>query len=373
MNPIDLENILSKYYNNTFLNKYGILKKAFLKFLRKLLYINSINSFLEKNSHLDPKQFINELFDELNFSYLISDRDIQKIPSEGKLICVANHPIGSLDSLSLLKAILEIRNDLKIVANDILFNIENIRPLLLPFDIIGKKAQKENISRIGEALENDYAVIIFPAATVSRLEWFHIVDSKWHKGAIYFAKKYNVPVTPIHIDAKNSLLFYLVSIFSKRLSMFLLVHELFNKKNKTIHIKIGDLIPSKVFTSSYIKDEYQMKLIKKHVYLLGKNKNGIYKTEKNVIHPIDRRLLKRELNNNSMIGKIKDGMKIFLTTKNESPHVVNEIARLREITFRKVGEGTGKKMDLDKYDGYYSHLIIWDENELEIVGSYRIG
>jgi len=140
VNPIDLENILSKYYNNTFLNKYGILKKAFLKFLRKLLYINSINSFLEKNSHLDPKQFINELFDELNFSYLISDRDIQKIPSEGKLICVANHPIGSLDSLSLLKAILEIRNDLKIVANDILFNIENIRPLLLPFDIIGKKS-----------------------------------------------------------------------------------------------------------------------------------------------------------------------------------------------------------------------------------------
>jgi len=155
--------------------------------------------------------------------------------------------------------------------------------------------------------------------------------------------------------------------------MLLLAYELFNKKNKTIHIKIGDLIPAKVFTSSFIDDSYQTKLLKKHVYLIGKNHKGIYVTEKNVIHPIDRKSIKRELNYAQLLGITKDKMRIYLTSKDESPQSIYEIARLRELTFRKVGEGTGKKFDLDRYDSYYSHLIVWDEKELDILGAYRIG
>ena len=107
------------------------------------------------------------------------------------------------------------------------------------------------------------------------------MDSKWHKGAIFFAKQHNAPILPVFIGARNSLLFYSTSLLNKKLSTLLLAHELFNKKKtKTIHIKIGDVIPAKAFSSSYINDIYQTKLLKKHVYQIGKNRKNIYTTEK---------------------------------------------------------------------------------------------
>ena len=133
------------------------------------------------------------------------------------------------------------------------------------------------------------------------------------------------------------------------------------------------MIPAKVFSSSMISDAYQTKLLRKHVYKLGFNGKPVYITEKNVIRPVDRKSIKRELSRADLINITKDGKRIYLTTKNESPETVNEIARLRELTFRKVGEGTGKKLDLDKYDEFYFHLVVWDDNDLEIVGAYRIG
>jgi putative hemolysin len=214
---------------------------------------------------------------------------------------------------------------------------------------------------------------MFPAASVSRLNWFRVLDSAWQKGTVTLARKYQAPVLPVFIDAKNSWLFYAVSLINKKLSSILLAHELFNKQNKTIRIKIGDVIPAKVFAYSYINDKYQIRLLKKHVYLMGKKDRTVYATEKNIIHPVERRLIKRELNNSKLLSLTNDGMQIFLTSKNDSPYSLNEIARLREITFRKVGEGTGKKLDLDKFDSIYSHLVFWDDKELEIVGSYRVG
>lgn len=349
------------------------VEKILAKIVSRLLYLNRVEKFIENYSHLDGKQFINQLFEELNFSYLISSRDHYKIPSHGRVICVANHPIGSLDALSLLKAVLEVRRDVKIVANEILYSIEPIRNLLIPIKLDSKSAQKNSVNEIRQALQNEYAVILFPAAEVSRLKGLTIVDSKWNRGAVRFANKFNSPVLPVYIEARNSFLFYFISLLSKKVSMLLLSHELFNKTNHIIKLKIGDVIPTKVFSSTLIDDDYQTKLLKKHVYLIGKNKKGIYTTEKNVIHPVDRKLIKMELTNSRLLGLTKSNIQIFLTTRNESPHTVNEIARLRELTFRKVGEGTGKNYDLDKFDTHYSHLILWDEAELEIIGSYRIG
>jgi putative hemolysin len=364
---IDFKLPKSWYFNNPF------VKRLITKIFRRILYLETINNFLSSHSHLDERQFVHEIFDYLNFSFTISDRDSHKIPSEGRVICVSNHPIGSLDSLSVMKAFLDVRRDVKIVANDFLYSIKNLRPLFIPFKLDTSFSQKTSILEIQKALEDDKAVIFFPAASVSRLKGIKIVDAPWHKGAVHFARKTHSPILPIFINGKNSFLFYAVSIISKKFSTYLLAHELFNKKNKSIEIKVGDIIPSKVFTQATIEENYQTKLLRKHSYLIGKNKKGIFITEKNVIRPSDRRLLRAELNKAELLGNTKEGMKIFLTTKRQSPEILNEIARLREITFRKVGEGTGKKFDLDKYDEYYKHLIVWDDNELEIVGAYRIG
>ncbi|MCK9280529.1 MAG: lysophospholipid acyltransferase family protein [Melioribacteraceae bacterium] len=370
---IDINKILKEKYNILPDTKLSIKYLLLTKILKRVLFIDRLNSFIVQNSHLDAKNFINEFFDYLNFTFTISNKDIQKIPAEGKFIIVSNHPIGSLDGLSLLKAVLDVRNDVKILANELLYSIEELRPLLIPLKLDSKSFQKTSIELILKHLGNDSPLIIFPAAEVSRLKWFTIADSKWHKGAIYFARKFNAPILPVFISAKNSILFYIVSIINKRFSIVLLPYELFNKRNKTINIKVGDLIPNKAFSSSLINDVYQTKLLKKHVYSLGRNGKNIYLTEKNIILPLDKKVLKDELNKSDILGITKEDMKLILTNKRDSPNVLSEIARLRELTFRKVGEGTGKRLDLDTFDDHYSHLVLWDDKNLEIVGSYRIG
>jgi hypothetical protein len=123
-----------------------------------------------------------------------------------------------------------------------------------------------------------------------------------------------------------------------------------------------------------IKDEnVQLKLIRKHLYKIGKNKKGIFKTERNIIKQVDRQLLKKQLFTAPLLGETDDGKKIFQLEFDKYPDVIREIARLREITFRKVGEGTGKKIDFDVFDKFYKHIVLWDELSLEIVGSYRLG
>lgn len=372
MNNISIKEIIISKFPNFLSGFPEIFSKILYLSLDRILFIPRINRFLEKHGDKTGIEFIEELFDELDISYKLSNKDREKIPSEGKLIIVANHPFGGLDGLILLKLVSEIRNNVKIIANDVLMSIQNLADYFLPFDLLSKKDFKKNYLQISEALKKENAIIIFPAGEVARLTIKGIKDKKWNKGAVYFAEKFQTPVLPIFIQGRNSFLFYLISIFSKKLSMFLLPYELFNKKNKSYEIKIGHPISPKAFNTKYQRIEFLTKSLKKHLYLIGRDKKGIFETEKNVIHPVSARQLRSQIYNNEFIGQTTDGKKIFLVEYQKSKDIIREIARLRELTFRKVGEGTGTKKDTDRFDKYYKHIVLWDDNQLEIVGSYRL-
>lgn len=372
MNHISTKEIIKSKFPSFLSGFPDVFSKIFYLSLDRILFIPRINRFLEKHGDKTGIEFIEELFDELDISYKLSNKDREKIPSEGKLIIVANHPLGGLDGLVLLKLVSEIRNDVKIIANDVLMNIQNLADYFLPFDLLSKKDLKKNYTLISEALKKENAIIIFPAGEVARLTIKGIKDKKWNKGAVYFAEKFQTPVLPIFIRGRNSFLFYFISLFSKKLSMFLLPYELFNKKNKSYEIKIDHPISPKAFNTKYQRIEFLTKSLKKHLYLIGRNKKGVFETEKNVIHPVSARQLRSQIYNNDFIGQTTDGKKIFLVEYEKSKDIIREIARLRELTFRKVGEGTGTKKDSDKFDKYYKHIVLWDDNQLEIVGSYRL-
>jgi putative hemolysin len=352
-------------------NKFGI--RTLLSVLSKLIHLKEINAFIEKQKSKTGIDFIDELFESLDVSYSISAKDKLKIPSEGKLLIVSNHPLGGVDGLILLKMISEVRADVKIIVNDVLMNIDNLKDHFLPFDLFTNKPQRDRIEMIYKALNNNEAIIIFPAGEVSRFSLSGIRDSKWKKSVIQLAKKFKTPILPVYIHARNSLLFYLISIFQKKYSIFFLPRELFNKSGKTFSINIGHHIPAAAFNNRYHKTDNQIKLLRKHVELVGNGEKGVYEVEKNVIHPVPEKIIKQQINKCKVLGLTADKKKIFLVESFMAPEVLKEIARLREITFRRVSEGTGKKMDLDKYDDYYKHIVLWDEEELEIVGSYRIG
>lgn len=349
------------------------IQAALFWFLEKLIHQRVFNGFLAQHADKQDVALIDEFFDYLEFSYSLSSRDKEKIPAEGRTIVVANHPLGGLDGLTVLRAIREVRPDVKIVVNDVLMQIENLRSCFLPFNIFSNCSQKSNLLAIGEALQREEAVIFFPAGEVSRLSWRGIRDGHWFKGPAYLARKYKAPVLPIWVMGRNSYLFYFVSLISKRLSMFLLPHEIFLKRHKTLQMRIGDLIPAKVFTNSALQLGVEIKLLRKHLLRLAAKRKGIFKTEKAVIHPVERRGLKAELERAEILGLTTDGNRILLVNGGASSKVLLEIARLRELTFRKVGEGTGRRMDMDSFDAYYRHIVLWDNKDLEVAGSYRVG
>ncbi len=370
---ININQILEKFAAEA-ISKHPFLKsKAIIKSLNSILKLDKVNSFLAENSDKQDFDFIDSVLHHLNFSYYMSNRHRANVPSEGRLIIVANHPLGGLDGLALLRAISEVRKDVKIVANQVLSEIPNLANLLLPYNVFSVQSQKKNILRIEEALNNEEAVIFFPAGEVSRLQTNGIRDKQWMKGAVSFASKTKSPVLPVFIEGRNSAGFYTSSLIYKHFSTFLLPGELFRSKDKNITLKIGNIIPAETFSHSALSEKIQSKLLRKHVYRLSKNKQDIFKTESTIIHPVSSKILKKELANSKLLGQSAGDKFIYAVDYANAKNVVKEIARLREITFRKVGEGTGKSMDFDIYDKYYKHIVVWDDKELEIVGSYRLG
>lgn len=368
---INVEKALTNKYP-AFVQKPAPVKRSTLFMLRRLIREEEINAFLVQNDDATGFEFIDRVLEYFNFSYTMSNKDRMNIPSSGRVLIVANHPLGALDGLALLKAIGEVRRDVKIVANDLLMNFDPLKSLFLPVDNMGKSTRKRDIARIVGALQNEEAVIVFPAGEVSRAGVTGIKDGKWNSGFIRFARKANAPILPTFIGGKNSSLFYGASYINRNLSTLLLAREMFNKKSVSIPMKVGEPIPFSQLDAVPVSTQEKSKLLKKHLYRIAKGRKPLFITEKTIAHPEDRQVIKQELKESELLGETSDGKKIYLFDYRADSAVINEVGRLREIAFRCVGEGTGEKKDLDKYDHYYRHLILWDEEELEIAGAYRL-
>jgi putative hemolysin len=341
-------------------------------FLRKLLCESRINTFLTKHSRLEDFDFIDAALDELSFTYKTNNKALERIPSSGRAIIMANHPLGALDAFSLIKLVGEVRKDVKIVANDILLSIPNLKNLILGLDISAKSSLKSDMKAILSHLENEGALIIFPAGEVSRVRPSGIKDTAWENGVLYLSEKSASPITPVYIRAKNSWFFYAISSVYKPLAMFLLPREMFAQRGKSLELVVGESIPSKYISSLKINKISKLKLLKKHLYLIGKNKKGVFETQKTIARAADKKEIRDEIYSGELLGQT-DGKLIYLCYFEKNTQLLKELGRLRELSFRKVGEGAGASYDIDNYDLYYSHIILWDENDLEIVGSYRIG
>ena len=369
---IDVEAEIKKKFPKIDLES-SFINKSLIKIAKRIVHQDYINEFLEKNAHKKGFEFVDAVLDHFDFDYKVSSNDIQNIPSSGKVVIVANHPLGGLDGLCLLKLVGQVRKDVKIVANDFLGGIDNLDSLFIQIDNFKNRQSKKDIKAIYDCINNEEAVIIFPSGEVSRASAKGIKDPAWNKGFLNFASHCNAPILPILVDGKNSRFFYTVSILNRTFSTLLLSNEMFKKKSKKIDIKIGELIPTEHIKPKGLTKKYIVNLYKKHLYALKKGKKSYFQTQGAIAHPESRQELYYELKNSKVIGETGDGKTIYLYNYSDDSIVLKELGRLRELSFRSVGEGINKKRDTDKYDIYYDHIILWDKDELEIVGSYRIG
>ena len=349
--------------------------ELFFKTLKTFFREDEINGFIEAHQHLRGFTFLDKVLEHFNFTYQATAQSFNNIPSEGRVIIVANHPIGSLDGLALLKMVRTVRADVKIVANEVLTQIEPLQSLFLPVEVLsGKAAYRSQLQGMKACLESEEALIIFPAGEVSRIRPNGVRDGAWKTGFLKLARKSRSPILPICIDAKNSALFYSMSTLYKPLGTALLVHEMFNKEDKQLQFHVGHAIPVSELETDTFSNKQLAKRFRKQLYRLGKkNKKSLFSTIQTIAHPARRKALKEALYESELLGETGDGKKIFLYDYLPDSPVIHEIGRLRELTFRSVEEGTGKALDFDQYDSYYRHLVLWDESDLEIVGAYRIG
>jgi len=245
---------------------------------------------------------------------------------------------------------------------------------LLPVNNMAGGTAKQHLDAIHQHLNEEGAVLIFPAGEVSRLRPQGVRDTRWHSGFLRIAKSTKAPILPVFIDAKNSPLFYGVSMIYKPLATALLVQEMFQQRRKHLPMRVGELIPHTAYQQLTLPLKEQVELFKRHLYRVGMNKKGILQTEAPIALPEDRKALAKSIKlNTEHLGFTADGKSIHLYVHKGSSPIMREIGRLREIAFRAVGEGTSKRRDIDQYDQYYYHLILWDAQDLEIVGAYRFG
>lgn len=350
-----------------------LAKKVLFGTMKKLFHENQINTFMAENAHKDTFSYVEAVVDYFDISIGLKTNELTHIPSYGRTVIIANHPLGALDAMALLHLLKDVRKDIKIVANSFLAQFDNLKDIIIPVDNINGKMDKETVKNIYDALKAEQAVIIFPSGEVSRARPNGVKDTPWKSGFLKIASKMQAPILPIYIKAKNSKNFYLLSMINRSLATATLPHEMFKAKGKVIDFKIGKPIPFDAYTSPNVSLKETVKLLRKHLYKVSKDHKPIFATYNEISVPEARSELKRELKNGIPLGKTLDGKSIILYESERENCVIKEIGRLREISFRHVGEGSGKKRDIDGYDFYYKHLVIWDDEALEIAGAYRLG
>lgn len=373
------------------LNKYGFIGTFIGWLLLKILRISTLNKIYNKQKHLQGIDFLNALLNDFNIKFEIPEEDLKRIPTEGAFITVSNHPLGGVDGILLLKLLIEKRPDFKIIANFLLHRIEPLKPYVMPVNPFeDRKEAKSSVAGLKNALlhiKEGKPLGVFPAGEVSTYsDGRLIVDKPWEMGAIKLIQKAQVPVIPIYFHAKNSRLFYVLSKISDTLRTALLPSELLSKKARVIKVRIGKPI-SVNDQNKYASSIDFCDFIRKKTYMLA---NPFEKKLVNIQPPkIKRKKAPKTVVTQRNVDKIlaeidalRTNGKLLFSSRNyeiffaesiEMTNIMFEIGRLREVTFREVGEGTNEPFDLDRYDKYYHHLFLWDNVAKKIVGAYRMG
>lgn len=357
----------------SFFDHHRRTARTLSRFLGFLFYESRFQKFAEDYPHLQGYDFVEQVLRYFDFDLRLTESERARIPDRGRVVVVANHPIGSLDGLALLKLLHSVRPDVKVVANDLLTAIDPLDPVLLPVVNMGAASTTRNaLKAIKTHLESEGALIIFPAGEVSRFGAKGIKDTEWQSGFVKLASSTRAPILPIHVAGRNSLFFYSLSMLAKPLSTIWLVREMFKQSHNTVDARIGRPVPHEVYSASGFSARQLARMFRKHVYRIGSRGKPVFRSVETVAPAENRLLLRQELDTSPKLGETRDGKVIYLCQMDASPCVMREIGRLRELTFRTVGEGCGQPRDIDRFDRHYDQLVLWDQNDMEIVGAYRL-
>ena len=333
------------------------------------------------------------ILERLNVEWDFRGGSLASIPTAGPLIVTSNHPFGLLDALLLGNLLNLVRRDFKIMGNVILHNIPAVRPYVIPVNPFeSREAIAQNIKPLRDCvkwLQGGNVLGIFPAGEVSSLKLKSrlVQDREWNPTLGWIARKTGTPVLPVTFHGRNSAVFQLAGIINPRLRTALLPREMLKKQNTCISISIGSPVTRKQI-AQFEDNKTLTRFLRFKTDLLRlrelpeKRSRRWLRGQKVPLQqpvpvaspasPEKIRLEVQAIPEDQQLISSK-GFLVFHASARQIPFLLEEIGRQREISFREIGEGTGKATDLDRFDAYYRHLVCWNQEKREIAGAYRFG
>lgn len=361
----------------------------FARFIMLLLRFDKLNKVYDQIGDKTGLDFIGELLRILNINYTFDEEELLKrFPKSGAAIVVCNYPFGGLESVLLIRMLCQVRSDLKIVSTQLLQKIDPIRDYFLEEDFNPNKNEKRTFQPGSEKttkhLQNGGILCIFPAGEVSKFDSARVLsDKQWQFQTLKFIKSQKVPIIPIHFQGNNSRLFYLMGNIHPALKTMKLPTEILYQRKNPVKIRIGNSIS--VSEQDKFTDVYQYgRYLRAKTYLLSSKievkKFFNYSLRRQqkieaIADPVPHEKVIQELQSLAsefLLFRVKS-YSVYCVPSKRIPNILLEIGRLREQTFRQVGEGTNRSIDLDEFDLYYNQMFIWDTETEMIAGAYRIG
>ncbi len=329
------------------------------------------------------------LLREMNVEYAVRETDLKNVPTEGPCVVFANHPFGMLDGILMAALLLRLRPDVKLLANQLLGCMEELAPYCVLVDnMMGEGHENANRKGIRAALDwvkQGHVLVVFPAGEVASWSRHHrrVLDPQWNRNMARIARMTGAKSIPAFISGTNSVGFHLAGMINPRLRTLFLPHELINKCGRRLEVRLGAPVESETLKAIH-DDEKAIDLLRWNSSLLALRDRitsprarffqGHWQPKHAVAPAEDPAVLMHELHSlppGALLETVGD-MSVYALSSRQAPRVVREIGRLRELTFRASGEGTGKARDLDRFDAYYTHLVLWHNERREIAGGYRI-
>lgn len=376
----------------THLERFQFAAKA----LMSVTGVDKINKLYEHAAEKQGIDFIEDIFRQLQISFELDEKELSRIPSTGSFITVSNHPFGAIDGLLLLFILTKVRPDFKVMANFLLQKIEPLSDSFIavnPFEnrqelASSLKGTKEALSHLADG----GGLGVFPAGEVSSFQTSQrqISDKQWKKSILKLILKAESPIVPIYFEGSNSILFQLLGVIHPSLRTIALPSEMLKKKQSKIKVRIGRAV-AVVDQKDWESINQFGRFLRAKTYSLDSSiqVKSYFKEQLSAADNLIRRKSKKAMPISSgialeqlkaEISNIEDlkinsqaSFSLYLAPAERIPKLLNEIGRLREITFREVGEGSNKSLDLDEYDLYYYHLFLWDHEQNNLVGAYRLG
>jgi putative hemolysin len=357
--------------------------------LGRMLSLGTINRLYEQSrAGVPSERYFSSILRLLNVEYDLAAEDAAKIPTSGPVVVVANHPFGAMDAVILGDILGSVRADARLLGNQWLAEIPEIRSQVIAFD--GDESGRPTLAAMKASLRwlrSGGALGGFPSGAVShlRMREAQVSDPPWQASMAALARHTGATVVPVFFEGRNSMVFQLAGLIHPALRTALLPKELLRHSNSKVAVRIGRPIgPDKL--ARYPDDQTLSEYLRWKTYMLRRRESpvrprfkprpaAIVPPEAAVVAPVPGKLLAAEverLPGQARLCELGD-LQVFITEARQIPAVLREIGRLREVTFRAVGEGTGRGCDLDRFDETYLHLFMWNRAKSEVVGSYRFG